>query len=191
VFATGNDNKVKELKFLLTEFPYEIVKMADLGFHEDIPETGETLEENAVIKAEYLHEKIGGNIISEDTGLEVEALDGAPGIHTARFAGPDRDPIKNMNLLVEELNNQSNRSAQFHTVICLILDEEKHLFHGFSKGRIGKEMTGGKGFGYDPIFIPDGFDRTFAQMELEEKSMLSHRVRAFNKMHQFLIERNT
>jgi XTP/dITP diphosphohydrolase len=188
IFATGNNNKVIELNALLSELPYEIIKMADLGFDEDIPETGKTLEENAILKAEYLQKRIGGNIIAEDTGLEVTALGGAPGIYTARFAGPEKDPIQNMQLLLEKLKNRDDRTARFHAVICLIMNGEKYIFHGYSVGKIHSKMSGQKGFGYDPVFIPEGMEKTFAEMSLEDKSKISHRVRAFHAMHKFLTE---
>ncbi|GLR17365.1 RdgB/HAM1 family non-canonical purine NTP pyrophosphatase [Portibacter lacus] len=186
LFATGNKNKVIEIKALLDGLPYEIVSMAEIGFTEDIPETGKDLKENAIIKAQYLFDKTKKNIIAEDTGLEVSALNGAPGVHTARYAGDAKDSTANMNLLLENLIEQEDRSAQFHTVIALIINGELYTFDGISKGEIAKNLSGSKGFGYDPIFIPEGFSTTFAEMSLAEKSKISHRGRALSKMIEFL-----
>ena len=186
LFATGNKNKVIEIKALLDGLPYEIVSMDEIGFTEDIPETGKDLMENAIIKAQYLFDKTKKNIIAEDTGLEVSALNGAPGVHTARYAGDAKDSTANMNLLLENLIEKEDRSAQFHTVIALIINGELYTFDGISKGEIAKNLSGSEGFGYDPIFIPEGFSTTFAEMSLAEKSKISHRGRALSKMIEFL-----
>jgi XTP/dITP diphosphohydrolase len=186
LFATGNKNKVKEIKALISNLPYEITTMGEIGFHEDIPETGKTLAENAILKAKYLYEKTSKNIIAEDTGLEVDSLGGAPGVHTARYAGDKKDPNANMDLLLENLNKVSDRSAQFRTVIALILDGQLHTFEGIARGEIASKKSGEDGFGYDPIFIPHGFNITFAEMDLRAKSAISHRARAMKKMLEFL-----
>ncbi len=186
LFATGNPNKVIEIKDLVKDLHYDIVSMGEIGFKEDIPETGLTLKENALLKAAYLHEKTNMNVIAEDTGLEVNALNGAPGVHTARFAGPQKDAIDNMKLLLSKLELKEDRRASFHTVFALILDGNAYTFDAYSEGEIAKEMIGEGGFGYDPVFIPDGHTRSFAQMSMQEKSALSHRSRAFNKLHEFL-----
>lgn len=184
-FATGNPNKVKEINALLENESISIKTMKELGFDEDIPETGETLEENASIKSKYLFQKIGGNIISEDTGLEVMALNNAPGVRTARYAGEERDPMKNMTKLIKEIDGLE-RSAQFRTIISLIWEEKEYLFEGICKGTIAKKLSGNEGFGYDPIFIPEGYQTTFAKMRMSEKSQLSHRGKALSKLVDFL-----
>lgn len=190
LFATANANKVKEVKALLKDLPIDIVTMAEIGFTEEIPETGETLKENAILKAQYLFEKTGQNIIAEDTGLEVEALNGAPGVHTARYAGDAKNPSANMDLLLNNLKTKSNRSARFHTVMALILDGSLFTFDGFAYGEISSIRQGEEGFGYDPVFIPEGYDITFAEMTIEEKSQLSHRANALNQMLTFLTTLN-
>ena len=185
-FATGNKNKVIELNKLMEGLPFSFVTMGEIGFHEEIPETGATLEENALIKARYLSNAVTMNVISEDTGLEVEALDWDPGVYTARYGGPEKDANKNMDLLIKNLNEQSNRTARFRTIVALIMDGQEFIFEGICNGTISKVKKGEKGFGYDPIFIPEGEKRSFAEMTLEEKSEISHRARAFNKMYSFL-----
>lgn len=186
LFATGNKNKVLEINQLLNKLPYHIITMKEAGFEEDIPETGSTLKENAIIKAQYLHEKTHKNVIAEDTGLEVDALDGAPGVHTARYAGDSKDPNENMDLLLTNLDGIMNRKARFHTVVALILDDKLYTFEGFAEGNIGLAKSGAKGFGYDPIFIPEGHERTFAEMSMEMKAEISHRGKAVRKLVEFL-----
>lgn len=189
VFATGNINKVLEIRALLEGLPYEVTTMGEIGFTEDIPETGKTLSENAIIKAKYMFEKTGHNIIAEDTGLIVDALNGNPGVHTARYAGEEKDPDKNMALLLLNLEGSADRSARFHTVIALILDGEVDTFDGISEGEIAMQKAGSKGFGYDPIFVPKNHTVTFAEMDMKTKSKLSHRGRALENMLAFLAER--
>jgi len=186
LFATGNKNKVFEIRKLLLDLPFEIVTMGEIGFHEDIPETGSTLQENAILKAQYLFDKTGENVIAEDTGLEVLSLNGDPGVRTARYAGEDRDTIANMDLLLSNLGGFVDRSAQFHTVMALILDGTIHTFDGVVKGRIALNKAGLDGFGYDPIFIPENYEITFAEMDIDKKSSMSHRGRALDKMIKFL-----
>ncbi len=190
LFATGNQNKVKEIRTLIKDLPYSIQTMGEIGFEEDIPETGKTLLENAIIKAEYLYEKTNSNVIAEDTGLEVDALGGKPGVYSARFAGEDNNAEKNMDLLLEKLGASANRKAKFHTVIALILDGELFTFQGKVNGTIQNKKTGFQGFGYDPLFVPKNETRSFAEMSIEEKSKISHRARAFKKMVDFLTKLN-
>lgn len=188
LFATGNPNKVIEIRRLMKDLAIQIVTMSEVGFNEDIPETGHTLKENAILKAKYLFDKTGENVIAEDTGLEVNAMEGKPGVHTARFAGEAKDPVANMDLLLDKLSNCDDRRAQFHTVIALILDGKLHTFDGIVKGEIGRKKTGTDGFGYDPIFIPEGYSESFAEMDIDLKSSMSHRGRALEKMLKFLNE---
>jgi len=186
LFATSNPNKVLEIRQLLGDSPIEIVTMAELGYTEEIPETGNTLEQNALLKAEYLYEKTGRSVISEDTGLEVDALNGEPGVRTARYAGDLKDTNANMELLLENLSGARNRNAQFRTVIALITADKRLTFEGIVRGIITNELSGTKGFGYDPVFIPEGFKESFAEMDMDQKSSISHRGRALTKLINFL-----
>ena len=186
VFASGNRGKIDEVRLILKNTDYHVMPMIDLGIEIDIPETGNTLEENAIIKAKYVYERFDVNVFSEDTGLEVDALDGQPGVHTARYAGPKKSAEDNMNKLLKALENKKNRKARFHAVICLILNGKQHLFHGYSEGNIAKTKSGNQGFGYDPIFIPVGHQRTFAEMDEKEKKDLSHRNMAMQKLLKFI-----
>ena len=188
VFATGNPNKVREVSTLL--YPdYKVVPMKDIGCTVDIPETSDTFEGNALLKARYLKEHFDVDCFSEDTGLEVEALNGAPGVYTARYGGSPQDPIKNMNLVLTNLKRHSNRRAQFRTVIALILNGEEHLFEGIVKGTIADQISGSGGFGYDPIFIPEGYDKSFGELPIDIKHQISHRSRAIKKLVSFLESR--
>ena len=184
VFATNNINKLNEVRVLLPHF--EIISLNDIGCFEDIPETAATLEGNAKIKADYVFQKYGFNCFSDDTGLEVQALNNAPGVYSARYAGKPSNSEKNMNKLLSELKNQKNRIAQFKTVIALNINNKSFLFKGCCKGEILTEKSGNKGFGYDPIFKPQGYNRSFAQMTLEEKGEISHRGKAIQKLTVFL-----
>lgn len=184
VFATNNLNKLEEVKDLLPFF--NVVGLKCIGCNEDIPETGTTLEENAKIKANYVKKNFGLNCISDDTGLEVEALNGAPGIYSARYAGEPTDPEKNITKLLNELKNHSNRKAQFRTAIALVFNNEQFIFEGVCKGEITHEKQGAEGFGYDPIFKPKGSNETFAEMTMEEKGRISHRGLAIFKLINFL-----
>jgi XTP/dITP diphosphohydrolase len=184
IFATSNAHKISELRAIL---PNVVIKgLSDIGITEDIPETGLTLEENAYIKAKYLYDLTGEASFSEDTGLEVVALDGAPGVHTARYAGEHRDPNDNMAKLLHELAGDTNRTAQFRTVIAMVDDGNVKYFEGIVRGRIALEKSGNEGFGYDPIFIPDGYDRTFADLSSDIKNQISHRARAVAELIAFL-----
>lgn len=187
VFATNNAHKLQEIKEILGP-QFEIVSLGELGCHEDIPETGNTLEENAWQKADYVNEHYGPlNVFADDTGLEVEALGGEPGVHSARYAeGTDHDSKANMRKLLERLGNNNNRKARFRTVIALLINGERHTFEGQVEGRIDTEPHGTEGFGYDPLFIPEGYDKSFAELGEEVKNHISHRARAVQKLADFL-----
>ncbi|MTB52852.1 RdgB/HAM1 family non-canonical purine NTP pyrophosphatase [Lewinella sp. W8] len=189
VFATNNPHKIAEVKEMLGEH-YDFLSLADIGCEEDIPETSPTLAGNAQQKARYVREKYGYDCFSEDTGLEVDALDGAPGVITARYAGPTRSAAANNEKVLKELGDRRDRSARFRTFICLILEGEEHLFEGRCEGRITDAPRGEGGFGYDPIFLPEeGDGRVFAEMSGAEKHAISHRGRALNKLTDFLTEK--
>lgn len=185
VFATNNAHKISEVKLLLGE-AYTLRSLRDIGCHEELPETGNTLEHNAKEKADYVHTTYGVDCFSEDTGLEVAALAGAPGADTAHYAGPQRSADDNMDKLLTALDGASDRSARFRTVIALHLDGAYHQFEGVVNGRIAEARMGKGGFGYDPVFVPDGYDVSFAQMSTAEKSRISHRGRAIEKLVDFL-----
>jgi XTP/dITP diphosphohydrolase len=185
VFATHNQNKIKEIQAQLIE-SYKLIGLTALGIHEDIPETADTFEGNALLKAQYVWENCKLSCFADDSGLEVEALGGAPGVYSARYAGLQKSDNDNINLLLQNLGDSPNLNAQFHTVIALILNGEAHYFEGIIKGKITKERRGNNGFGYDPIFIPDGYDCTFAEMNLAEKNTISHRAQAVRKLIHFL-----
>lgn len=192
VFATNNAHKLQEVRQILGE-RFEVVGLSDIGCHEDIPETAETLEGNALLKARYVKEHYGLDCFADDTGLEVKALDGAPGVHTARFAelfgeGDTHDSNANMRLLLQKLEKKSDRSARFRTVIALIYKGEEQLFEGIVEGQILPERHGTEGFGYDPVFQPQGYDVTFAEMPAADKNAISHRGRATQKLAQFLLK---
>lgn len=184
VFATNNKNKLAEVRAMLGG-KVEVLSLADIGCHVDIPETGSTLEENAVIKAKYVYEHYNIPCFADDTGLEVDALNGAPGVYSARYAGGEgHDSEANMAKLLRELNGNDNRSARFRTVIALIEEGEREpiLFEGIVNGSITKEKSGAEGFGYDPIFQPEGHTKTFAELGNEVKNKISHRARAIAKL---------
>ena len=190
VFATANENKVSEVRRLL-EGRFEVKSLVDIGCFEDIPETALTLEGNAKQKADYVKEKYGFDCFADDTGLEVDALDGAPGVFTARFGGPQKDAMQNMNHLLNELRSAGaeesmERQAQFKTAIHLIVDGAEIALEGICKGKKEKKRSGTEGFGYDPIFIPEGESRTFSEMNADEKNAISHRGRAIRKMTEWL-----
>jgi XTP/dITP diphosphohydrolase len=187
VFATHNKNKAAEIQKMVTE-PYEVITLTDLNILDEIPETGVNLQANALIKARYVHQMLGYNCFADDTGLEVDALNGEPGVHSARYAGTTKNDNANMDLLLQKLANQSNRSARFVTCICLFWMDEMYVFEGELKGKIIETKIGTNGFGYDPIFMPEGYDITLAQMDMFTKNQISHRGKAFKKMAEFLIE---
>ena len=207
VFATNNEHKLSEIRAILG-FSFEVVSLADIGCHEDIPETGTTLEENALMKAEYIYNKYHLSCFADDTGLEVEALNGAPGVYSARYASLEsvatesqqtlsHDSEANMARLLHELANNNNRKARFRTVIALIEKKDVcpcsctsiklvHKFEGIVNGEITREKSGAEGFGYDPIFRPDGYDKTFAELGADIKNQISHRARATQKLAEYL-----
>lgn len=181
VFASHNPHKAEEYRQILGE-RYEIVSLDELGIDEDIPETGDTLEENALLKARWVRDRLGVSCFADDTGLEVSALGGAPGVYSARFAGEGCTPQDNVRLLLEKLSGCTDRSACFRTVIALITPEGEKLFEGRVDGRIAGEPSGEGGFGYDPVFVPDGWTQTFAEAPAEEKNAISHRGRAMRNL---------
>ena len=185
IFATGNSHKLEEVSAVLPS-GFQLISLKDLSFDYDIPETGDTLEDNALIKARFIHNRFGQNTFAEDTGLEIEALNGDPGVLTARYAGDQRDATDNMDKVLDNLSNQSNRKARFRAIIALIFNDKEYLFEGIMNGTIATEKTGDQGFGYDPIFIPDGYTESAAALGVEVKNKISHRVRALNKMLEFL-----
>jgi len=185
IFATNNAHKLEEVRHYLKDL-YQVISLKEIGFTEEIPEPYETLEENALTKSKTIYEKFGIDCFADDTGLEVEALDGAPGVYSARYAGPNCSFEDNVNKMLEEMQDKQNRKAQFRTVVSLILNGEEFYFEGIVKGEIARERSGAEGFGYDPIFIPNGFDSSFAQMGLSEKNKISHRGRAIAKLVEFL-----
>ena len=185
VFATNNPNKIVEIKDLLPE-EIQILSLKDINCNEQLPETQNTLEGNAKQKAEFVFTNYGYNCFADDTGLEIEALNNVPGVYSARYAGDDCSPNDNMQKVLQKLEGENNRGAKFRTVIALIMNGKTLLFEGECKGEITKEKAGEKGFGYDPIFLAKGFDKTFAQMSKQEKGTISHRGIATSKLVEFL-----
>lgn len=188
VFATNNKHKLEEVRSILGN-KIEILSLSDINCFDEIDETAETLEGNAIIKARYIYNKYNVNCFADDTGLEVESLGGEPGVYSARYAGEQNDSQANMNKLLQNLTGKINRNAQFRTVIALIINGEEKLLNGIVKGTITEEKQGNSGFGYDPIFIPEGFSMSFAQMSSEEKNSISHRYRATKKLCEYLKEK--
>ena len=185
VFASNNKNKIQEIQQLVPN-SIQILSLEEIGCAEDIPETADTIERNAILKANYVTEKYGYNCFADDTGLEVEILNGAPGVYSARYAGEQKDANDNMDKLLLELKNKTNRKANFKTVIALNLNGEQNLFTGIINGKIIEEKIGTNGFGYDPIFVADGFEKTFAELTMKEKSTISHRGIAVKQLLTFL-----
>ena len=191
IFATGNAHKVIEAQKALGD-SFTLIMPKELGLDQEIPENGDTLQANAIEKAEFLWNKFGKNCFADDTGLEVDALGGAPGVYTARYAGPDKGSDANMNKLLSELaaleakGEKISRSARFRTVVALIIDGQTHIFNGVLEGKIATGKSGSEGFGYDPVFIPDGYDKTLAEISLDEKNAISHRGKAMRALAQFL-----
>jgi len=185
IFATHNSNKAFEIQKLLPEH-FQILTLNDIDFQEEIPENEPTIEANSAFKVQFIFNKFNLNCFADDTGLEIESLNGKPGVHSARYAGEERNSDANMNRVLEELNGVENRNARFKTVITLIIYGEQHQFEGIVDGTIIDEKRGSNGFGYDPIFIPEDESKTFAEMNLNEKNKFSHRARAFEKMIAFL-----
>jgi XTP/dITP diphosphohydrolase len=185
VFASNNKNKIKEIQQLLPE-TIKILSLEEIGCHEEIPETADTIEGNAILKANYVTSNYGYDCFADDTGLEVEALNGAPGVYSARYAGEQKSSEDNMNKILESLSDKTNRNAQFKTVIALNLNNTQTLFKGIAKGQITLEKIGNQGFGYDPIFKPEGHSKTFAELSMDEKSAISHRGKATKLLVNFL-----
>ncbi len=185
VFASNNKNKIQEIQSMLPS-NIKIMSLEDIGCFVDIPETSDTIEGNAILKANYVTQKYGYDCFADDTGLEVEALNGEPGVFSARYAGLQKNADDNMNKLLLELESKNNRNAQFKTVICLNINKEQYLFTGIAAGEIIKEKTGNQGFGYDPIFKPEGYQHTFAQISGEIKNKISHRGKATQLLLEFL-----
>jgi XTP/dITP diphosphohydrolase len=185
IFASNNVNKIREINNVLGK-SFTLLSLQDINMNEDIPENEMTLEGNALHKARHIFKATRMNVFADDTGLEVEALNGRPGVHSARFAGKKKDSDANINKLLALLKNKTNRKARFRTVIALIYDGREYLFEGIVKGTIINEKRGKEGFGYDPVFIPEGKSLTFAEMDLDEKNKISHRAKAFEKLKVFL-----
>ena len=185
VFATNNEHKLYEVKKMLSGF-YKVIGLKEAGIHEDIPENEPTLDGNAKAKAQYVWDKLKLNVFADDTGLEIDALNGEPGVYSARYAGPDKNSIDNMKLVLEKMGNTHLRSAQFRTSICLILEGNTYYFEGKVVGSMLESPRGTEGFGYDPIFQPQGYTVSFAEMPLDEKNKISHRGRAISKLIDFL-----
>jgi len=188
VIASNNQHKIVEIKqlFLQSNLPFILQSMHDIGCYDDIAETAETIEGNASLKAIYIANKYSVNCFADDSGLEVKALNGKPGVHSARFAGEQKNDADNCNLLLQKMLNEDDRTAQFKTIISLRYNKQEYLFEGIIKGKIAFEKLGESGFGYDPLFIPENETRTFAQMLFQEKNKISHRAIATNKLIQFL-----
>lgn len=184
-FATNNQKKIEEVKAALGN-DGEILSLQEIGCYEELPETGDTLEHNAFQKAQYVKDHYRVDCFADDTGLEVDALEGEPGVYSGRYAGEPRSDERNIDLLLKNLGESSNRSARFKTVIALLMGDEKYKFEGIAEGEILKERIGSGGFGYDPIFKPDGFSRTFAELSMEEKNAISHRGKAVRGLINFL-----
>lgn len=184
VFASNNANKIKEIQQLVPA-TIEIISLNDIGCTEDIPETSDTIEGNAILKANYITEKYGYDCFADDSGLEVEALNGAPGVYSARYAGEPKNDDANMDKLLANLKNATNRKANFKTVICLNIKGEQHHFTGIINGKIISKKVGTNGFGYDPIFVAEGYTKTFAELTMEEKSSISHRGQAVKQLVAF------
>jgi XTP/dITP diphosphohydrolase len=185
VFASNNLHKIREINNVLGD-SFKLLSLSDIKMEEDIPEDEPTLEGNALYKARFIYNATGVNVFADDTGLETEALNGEPGVHSARFAGASKDSEANIDKLLSLIGNKTNRKARFRTVIALILEGKEYLFEGTVNGNIISERRGRMGFGYDPVFVPDGSQLTFAEMDLDEKNLISHRARAFAKLKSFL-----
>ncbi|MDR0799501.1 MAG: non-canonical purine NTP diphosphatase [Dysgonamonadaceae bacterium] len=189
VFATHNAHKLDEVQEILgNQIP--LLSLQNIDCKEDIPETADTLEGNALLKARYVYENYGYNCFADDTGLEIAALNNAPGVYSARYAGDSKDPKANRDKVLKDLEGADDYSARFRTVIALIIDGKEHLFEGIIQGTIIREERGTAGFGYDPIFVPEGYDQTFAELGADIKNTISHRAKAIQQLKQFLYEKN-
>ncbi len=187
VFASGNEHKLKEVSKILGK-DFKLLSLGDIGCHEEIPEPWPSLEENALAKARFVFQGFGLNCFSDDSGLEVSALGGKPGVESARYAGPEKNCRLNMQKLLQELEHEPNRYARFRAVIALILNGREHLFEGMVNGTIAYAPKGNRGFGYDPVFIPEGYSYSFGELPFGVKNTLSHRYRAIEKMRDFLLK---
>jgi len=185
VFASNNKNKIAEIQQQVGS-QFQIVSLEDIGCFVDIPETAETIEGNAILKANYVTENFGLSCFADDTGLEIESLNNEPGVYSARYAGEQKNAEDNMDLVLQKLASKTNRKAQFKTIIALNINNQQYLFEGIVKGEITLEKSGNQGFGYDPVFQPEGFSTTFAQMSMEQKAVVSHRGIAVQKLINFL-----
>ncbi len=190
LFSSHNMHKFSEIRAMVPS-EIQLLSLSDCGYAEEIPETGQTLRDNAILKAQFAAERMTVASFADDSGLEVTALNGAPGVYSARYAGEPKNDAANNKKLLDELKNAGDRSAQFKTVIALWWDKEMHIFEGMVSGRIAESPRGSNGFGYDPLFIPDGHERTFAEFSIEEKAVLSHRGRALAKLLAFLNQAST
>lgn len=190
VFATNNKHKLDEVRKITAQHGIEIVSLADIHCQDEIPETANTLEGNALQKARYIQNKFGLDCFADDTGLEVEALDNAPGVYSARYAGNCHDSEANMQKLLHEMEGKNNRKARFRTVIALLIKDKQYYFEGIVNGAIATKKRGANGFGYDPVFIPEGYDETFAELGDAVKNQISHRAKAVEQLGQFLSSLN-
>ncbi len=189
VFATNNEHKLKEIREILSG-SFEVLSLKDIGFYDDIEESGKTLNENASIKSRTIHSKFNIDVFADDTGLEVEILNNKPGVYSARYAGEDGNSEANIKKLLKKLEIEENRKARFRTVISLIINNKEHFFEGIVNGSISRNKHGESGFGYDPVFFPQGYKKSFAQMTSQEKNKISHRARAMAKLIDFLNKGN-
>ncbi len=187
VFATNNQHKLEEVRAILKN-KFEVTGLADIGCHEEIPETGATLQENASIKSHFVVNHYKLDCFADDTGLEVDALDGRPGVYSARYAGENASYEQNVDKLLQELAGKDNCNARFRTVISLLMDGKEHFFEGTVEGKIIKERKGSGGFGYDPVFVPNGYQQSFAEMNASLKNSISHRAKAVHKLAKFLLQ---
>ncbi|MFW6327484.1 MAG: RdgB/HAM1 family non-canonical purine NTP pyrophosphatase [Bacteroidota bacterium] len=185
IFATHNEHKTLEVDRMVGD-SWNVKSLKDIDFLEEVPETGQTLEENAIEKARFIYDRLGADCFADDTGFEIDALGGEPGVFSARYAGPEKDSKNNIAKVLKQMDGHLNRKARFRTVIALMFKGELHLFKGEVQGIVLKELQGEGGFGYDPVFKPDGYDISFAEMSVEEKNRISHRGRAFKKLVTFL-----
>ena len=189
IFATNNEHKLYEVSEYLQN-RYKILSLKEIGCFDDIPETADTLEGNALLKARYVYERYGKDCFADDTGLEVTALDNAPGVYSARYAGEAKDATANMQKLLTEMQDKTDRQARFRTVIALIKGGKEYLFEGEVQGVIAREPKGEHGFGYDPVFVPDRYDKSFAELDIDKKNLISHRANAVKKLVNFLSNKN-
>ena len=189
IIASQNQNKLVEFKKILGD-KINLFSLSDIGLNQEIPENEKTIKKNAMFKAKFVNTQTGKNVFADDTGLEIDSLNGEPGVYSARYSGVDRNPDKNIELVLRKLKNKANRNSRFKTVISLIIDGKSVNFEGVVEGKITEEKRGSNGFGYDPIFQPKGYASTFGEMSLKEKNKISHRSIAINKMVQYLKENN-